>query len=239
MLQILATKPSSAKENMEMDELLLNSIADSLDPILHFYEWKSPAFTYGYFTSIEKHLNLSEVEKRKIEIAKRPTGGGIVYHGSDMAFSFLLPSSNKYFSSDSLENYRFVNEIVKNALLEFFYAESLQLFSNKPGLSEEPVPFCMAKPTKYDIIVDGKKVAGAAQRKKKTGYLHQGTISLAKPSEDFLSATLLSEKKVRDAILSYSYAPLQGNWTEKDLNDLRYKLRLLLMQHFRAALDHS
>ena len=44
----------------------------------------------------------------------------------------------------------------------------------------------MAKPTQYDIVYKGKKIAGAAQRKKTQGYLHQGTISLAAPQIDLL-----------------------------------------------------
>lgn len=250
MLQIFATKPSSAQENMDMDARLLEGIVNSLDPFLRFHNWSTPqVFTYGHFTRVESLLNFEEIQKRKIQTAKRPTGGGVVYHGTDLSFSFLLPSSNAYFSSDALENYRFVNDIVKNALSELFGSQSMDMLRDLEKAPKQ-TNFCMEKPTIYDVfceekeeiagkeIVIRKKIVGAAQRKKKTGYLHQGTISLAKPDEEFLSATLLSEKNIRDAILSYSYAPLQGKWTEEDLNDLRYKVRLLLIRHFREALDN-
>jgi lipoate-protein ligase A len=40
-------------------------------------------------------------------------------------------------------------------------------------------PLCFANPVRADVIVNGRKVAGAAQRRTRTGLLHQGSIQLA------------------------------------------------------------
>ena len=48
----------------------------------------------------------------------------------------------------------------------------------------------MAKPTQYDLMVEGKKVGGAAQRRTKNGFLHQATIALALPPISLLQAVV-------------------------------------------------
>ncbi len=234
MLHILETKPSSAEENMLMDQQLLESIDKSSGPILHLYEWEVDSITYGYFIKPQKYLKLDEINKRKIQLARRPTGGGIVFHIWDLAFSFLMPANSMFFSLNSLENYHFVNEIVKKAVQELFQinqgAEIIQK-DFQSSLTQEH--FCMAKPTKYDVVLNGQKIAGAAQRKKKKGYLHQGTISLAMPKEDLLSAVLVSEKNVKQAMKNFSFCPLQGDWSQNELELVRFELRELLIKYFK------
>ena len=235
MVQILATKPSTAKENMAIDTMLLSSLEKTLDPILHLYEWSCPSITCGYFKKPANYFKLEELAARKIDIAVRPTGGGIVFHGKyDLAFSFLMPSFHKYFSTDLMENYHFVNTIVKNAIEELLADKQIALATVKePSTAPH---FCMAAPTKYDVVIAGKKVAGAAQRRKQAGYLHQGIISLAVPDKELLTAILQRPSDVYHAITERTYAPFQKDWTPHQLDKAHYKLRLLLMKYFRAAL---
>src|SRR5437867_3091333 len=96
MLAILDTQCNPAEENMRRDGELLQNLGDK--PILHLYDWSTPSLTYGYFIRPEKYLNLQELQKQGIAYAKRPTGGGIVFHIWDLAFSFLMPSSAPGFS---------------------------------------------------------------------------------------------------------------------------------------------
>ena len=85
-------------------------------------------------------------------------------------------------------------------------------FMSRSGLTLTPTDFepldthcnhfCMAKPTKYDLIWQGRKIAGAAQRKTRSGFLHQGTISLLMPPEDYLQRILLPGTEVANAMKS-------------------------------------
>ena len=116
-----------------------------------------------------------------------------MFHIWDLAFSFLMPSKHPAFSSNTLENYRFVNEVVLDIVKEkFSLTDSVELIAaNAPSQTLECTHFCMARPTQYDVIYQGMKIAGAAQRRKKEGYLHQGTISLAAPDQELLHTSLL------------------------------------------------
>jgi len=192
---------NSAAENMRRDGELLEELGK--EPVLHLYEWASPSATYGYFTQPGKFLNLEAMSRRGLELARRPTGGGIVFHLWDLAFSFLMPSTHPAFSPNTLENYRFVNEVVLDVVKEqFSFAEMIP--DSFPAQSADCAHFCMARPTQYDVVYQGRKIAGAAQRRRKQGYLHQGTISLAPPDPELLKEVLLSP--VLEPMLRYSFA---------------------------------
>lgn len=209
MLQIYDTGVALAEENMRLDEQFL---ADLKHPILHLYQWRGFAATYGYFIRPEKHLNFERVAHHRLDLARRPTGGGIVFHIWDLAFSFLLPSTHPAFSENPLENYRFVNRVVLDVVKTYFsLSDPVELApQDAPLLGADCQHFCMAKPTQYDVVYRGMKIAGSAQRRRRQGYLHQGTLALAQPNFDLLRDVLLFKDDVAAAMQHYSFAPLEA-----------------------------
>lgn len=190
MWKIVDSGPCSAEENMALDTQLLAQLQEKT---LHFYRWQGACATHGYFTNPSKLLNIRELSKNQIQIAKRPTGGGVIFHLSDFAFSLLIPANDPLFSDNTLENYRRVNNWVLKAI-SLFLGESIEttLLEKTPSPEvKAAASFCMANPTIYDVVYKGMKIGGAAQRKTKKGLLHQGTISLAPPPWDLLSKIIL------------------------------------------------
>ncbi len=86
----------SAEAIMAKDIDLLSQLNANSPLILHLYEWQAPALTYGYFIQPSDFLYLEEIQKQGIQIARRPTGGGIVFHLTDFAFSILIPTHSPY-----------------------------------------------------------------------------------------------------------------------------------------------
>ncbi len=238
MLNVLDTGSASAEKNMQLDEKLLDQLDPKGNPILHLYEWAGPSATYGYFISPEKHLDLEKAERHHLALARRPTGGGIVFHIWDLAFSFLMPANHPLFSLNTLENYRFVNAAVLEVMRDFFsLQEPISLIpQNAASLGPDCQNFCMAKPTQYDVVYKGLKIAGAAQRKRKQGYLHQGTISLALPHMDLLKDVLLSKEDVLRAIAAYSFAPLGRIWEPVQLKKARKEIQQKLANYLTTRL---
>ncbi|MBS0629700.1 MAG: hypothetical protein JSS30_05685 [Verrucomicrobia bacterium] len=189
---ILDTGVGSAEENMRLDAELLETLDSHALPILHFYEWDGDCATYGHFVNPADFLHLEEAKKRGLNLAKRPTGGGIVFHIWDLAFSVLIPSGHPYFSENTLDNYAFVNTRVLAAVKNRIGKNATLIPENAPASDVSCTRFCMAQPTKYDVVLNGRKIAGAAQRKTKKGFLHQGTIALQMPSEEYLKPIVKS-----------------------------------------------
>jgi lipoate---protein ligase len=230
--KIIDTGVASAEKNMQIDAALLEILGR--EPILHLYEWEGDSATYGYFVKPGDFLNLQGAEKRGLKLAKRPTGGGIVFHMWDLAFSVLIPETSPYFSSVTLDNYRYVNEVVQRAVTEFLETkEEMELIpADAASLDGSCTRFCMAKPTKYDLTVGSKKIAGAAQRKCKQGFLHQGTIALTLPPAEYLDEVLLAGTRVKEAMLAHTF-PLLGNGaTLNKVKEAKKELSNLLQKHF-------
>lgn len=214
---------------MAIDAELLEKVQTQNSPMLHLYDWNEPSATYGYFIDPLKFL--IPKASHSIRLARRPTGGGIIFHLTDLAFSMVIPSCHHGYSLNTLENYAFVNQILIKAIKTFLKNETTPEL-----LPLESIPldlpsrhFCMAKPTKFDVMLQGRKVGGGAQRKTKHGFLHQGTISIAMPSESFLKQILLPGTCVYESMLKNSYSLLPLVHTQNQLAEARQQMRTNLI----------
>ena len=243
LFEIIDSEKKSAKKNMEMDEKLLENLSNFKKPILHFYRWEDFSATNGYFIDskmLKKIINLENARNKNICFARRPTGGGIIFHIWDLAFSFLLPSDHKnFYHTDTLKNYAFVNNFVKDAIKDFLKISKLELISaNKAKKIDEKSNiknFCMAKPTVYDVVIGDKKVAGAAQRRKKQGYLHQGSISIALPKEEVLKDLFIDENVFLE-MKKTSFSFLDERATTLQINEIRRNLEKHLIKSLEKNL---
>jgi lipoate---protein ligase len=235
MWQIIDSGRNAAKKNMEDDQSLLEGLADHQRPILHLYDWEGDCATFGYFIKPEEYLDLKAVKAQSLSLARRSTGGGIVFHLTDLAFSVLIPENYPHFSTNTLENYAYVNKLVLQVIRKFQGYESFPLLlgKEKKGLDESCGSFCMAKPTRYDVMIEGKKIGGAAQRRVKHGLLHQGTISLAKLPEAYLKKILIPGTRVIEGMQDNGSSLLGDSWTVKDLLEVREGIKKLLIEVFQ------
>jgi len=236
-MKVIDTGISSAEKNMAIDSQLLEGLADNdASPILHLYEWKAPSATYGYFNDPYLLLDATAVERHGLELARRPTGGGIIFHVSDFAFSVLIPSTSPHYSVNTLENYAFINNQVIEVIRKFISQEAAPNL-----LPTEPEPstplarhFCMGKPTKYDIILDDKKVGGCAQRRTKHGFLHQGSISLTLPNINFLEEVLKDKIDVLEAMKQNTYNLISHESSLQDIAEARALLKQIMQGQFKG-----
>jgi lipoate---protein ligase len=232
--QIIDSGKLSAQAVMAKDVALLSQLHTSQDPILHLYEWEGNCLTYGYFTSPEKHLHLDQLDSYQLQMARRPTGGGIIFHLTDFAFSVLIPATHPLFSLNTLENYAGINQCLTHLVKEWITSSSQPTLLPQETACEKSLclPFCMAKPTIYDVMVEGKKVAGAAQRRTVQGFLHQGSLSLAPLSENMLAKVLKQSTPIIEAMRQQSfYLVSAAECSEEQLQATRQKLKQQLIQH--------
>lgn len=229
---IIDTGLDSPEAIMKKDQLLLEKIGSQKSPILHFYEWNTPSITYGYFLKPEEFFSFEGLKKEGISIARRPTGGGIIVHLWDFAFSALIPSSHPSFSQNTLDNYAYINSSVLSTAQEFLsQAMGFELTPEDGALLSSGCEyFCMAKPTKYDVMLNGKKIAGAAQRKTRDGLLHQGSISLMMPSQHVLETVLLPKFSVIEAMKTFTF-PLLNESSCFNLTEARMQIKEILKKY--------
>lgn len=230
--KLIDTGKESALRIMQRDAELLNELHQENSSILHLYDWQGDAATYGHFIDPSEFLDMEGVRKRGLELARRPTGGGIIFHNCDFAFSVLVPASFHGYSERPLENYAFINKRIIWVIQKWLGSGGELLAEEPQALDTHCKSFCMSKPTKYDIMIDGRKVGGAAQRKTRYGFLHQGSIFLGLLPDGYLKDILLSRTLVQEGMRLHSFPLLGESWTERDLTQARLELKELIKRAF-------
>ncbi len=209
---------------MAKDGTFLRALAPR-DLFVHLYEWQGACATYGHFVDPVQYIDMEMARETGLKLARRPTGGGIIFHTCDYAFSVLIGRDSDAYRSNTLESYALVNRWI-GQLIGRVFGVPLEIDENgccgtAPALDR----FCMAQPTQYDLVVRGRKVGGAAQRRTKLGVLHQGSICLTVPSRDYLEQVLVDGTVLADAMHSNSFPLLGPNANQHDLNEAREAIR--------------
>jgi lipoate-protein ligase A len=209
--------PHSAAMNMAIDEALLECAAV---PSIRFFRWQSPALSFGYFG---RFLDTA-IYASKRDLVRRWTGGGIVFHGDDLTYSIVIPAGDPAFRESSTTVYEKIHRALCAALAahgrpaELLPVATLderrnsrrgdlQIAPRRTGDRRSLGNDCFANPVRADVIINGRKIAGAAQRRTRRGLLQQGSIQgvnlderLADRFANALSPNC-SELKIREEIL--------------------------------------
>jgi lipoate-protein ligase A len=168
--------PHSAAMNMAIDEALLET---AVVPTIRFYRWRSPALSFGYFGKFSD-VAIYAAER---DLVRRWTGGGIVFHGDDLTYSIVIPASDPVFDESSIVIYEKIHRALCGALVKTGqradvaggvdpggFSAAMRAAVNASGYN------CFANPVRADVMMDGRKIAGAAQRRTRRGLLQQGSI---------------------------------------------------------------
>jgi lipoate-protein ligase A len=167
----LGSPAAGAAFNMALDEVLLRTAAKRGRPLLRVYSWKKPAVTFGYFQKFPGQL------ADDYEVVRRPTGGGVVYHVTDTTYTVFVSPGHSLHAAKTADAYCLLHKAVAAA------------FETQPQLHDAEIHSpqgqyeCFQKPVRGDVMTDGRKLAGGAQRRTKSGLLHQGSIDAKIPAE--------------------------------------------------------
>ena len=177
--RLILDPPRSAALNMAIDEMLMESQSSpAAMPALRFYSWVSPAYSIGYFQNVSEIAKRYQSKKMGLPIVRRMTGGGLVFHGQDITFSIAVKGNNPFFSGSAKESYLKANEAVRTGLKRLYpkidYADCKSIPSGRAKGNR----VCFEAPVCYDLLLEGKKVVGASQRRKNNLILHQSSIFL-------------------------------------------------------------
>jgi lipoate-protein ligase A len=166
--------PHSAAMNMATDEALLET---AVGPTIRFYRWRSPALSFGYFGKFSD-VAIYAAER---DLVRRWTGGGIVFHGDDLTYSIVIPANDPVFDESSIAIYEKIHRALADAL-NGVGERAVVAGGVDPGgiaLSKHAAASgynCFANPVRADVMINGRKIAGAAQRRTRRGLLQQGSI---------------------------------------------------------------
>jgi lipoate-protein ligase A len=153
--------------NMALDEALMRAAPELGRPVLRFYGWRQPAATFGFFQKI------ADLERATLlrPLIRRPTGGGLVPHDADWTYSVAVPPSDPWYELRAAQSYQRMHQWIQDSLQRLGIATELA-----PQRREELPGQCFAGYEQYDVLRQGRKIAGAAQRRSREGLLIQGSL---------------------------------------------------------------
>lgn len=176
----LDTGAHSAAYNMSVDEELLEQAQNGArPPVLRFYTWTPPAITIGRFQKRETAVNNKACERRGLVVVRRVTGGRAVLHDKELTYSIVARVDDPLFPPGVLGTYRVIAEGLLAGFRELGIPAEIVARGGRYAalVTKEPEnTACFSSPSWYEIVVNGKKIAGSAQRRLSHAFLQHGSI---------------------------------------------------------------
>ncbi|MEH7178722.1 lipoate--protein ligase family protein [Neobacillus vireti] len=168
--------------NMALDEALLDWHSEGkIPPVIRFYGWDPATLSIGYFQKVEKEIDLEAVKDLGLGFVRRPTGGRGVLHEHELTYSVIVSEEHPEMPKTVTEAYRVISE----GILKGFHQLGLEAYFAVPRTDEERSALknprsavCFDAPSWYELVVEGRKVAGSAQTRQKGVILQHGSILL-------------------------------------------------------------
>lgn len=175
--RLLNTGVRTGAENMAIDEVLLNQVAQGQSPpIIRFYGWSPPCISLGHFQDRGRAVSLEACRELGVDCVRRPTGGRAVLHEHEVTYALILPEHYYLLPGGVTDSYRVLSQgILQGLRLLGVPAEMVPGQRNKPAISSAA---CFDATSSYEIAVAGRKLVGSAQLRKYGVVLQHGSILL-------------------------------------------------------------
>lgn len=173
--RLIYDKPTSGARNMAIDAAILAAVGrGDQPPTLRVYDWSPFCLSLGYGQT-SRDADMQRLEYFGWDIVRRPTGGRAILHGDELTYSVALPMHHELAHGDIVESYRRLSTALVAAL------EHLGLSPRSERNDDQPKkkgPVCFEVPSHYEITVNGHKLIGSAQVRRKNGILQHGSLPL-------------------------------------------------------------
>lgn len=182
---------------------MLSVGAGEAPPTLRFFGWSPATLSIGYFQKAADEVRLEEVRAQGFGFVRRPTGGRAVLHDAEVTYSIVVPESYPGLPTSVTESYRVLSE----GLVRGFRALGLDAAMVSLASEEEKAKFasagsaaCFDSPSWYELVVDGRKVAGSAQVRRHGAVLQHGSILLDLDVGQLFSLLRFRSERLRERL---------------------------------------
>jgi lipoate-protein ligase A len=188
---------------MAIDEAMLIAHSEGkTPPTVRFYGWNPPTLSIGYFQKAEDEIDLQACEQQGIGFVRRPTGGRAVLHDRELTYSMIVSEEYPDMPSTVNEAYRVLSE----GLVRGFRRLGLRAEMVNLGMPEEKAKYvssagsaaCFDSPSWYELVVEGRKIAGSAQTRSRGVILQHGSILLEMDADQLFSLLRYSSERIRE-----------------------------------------
>jgi lipoate-protein ligase A len=165
--RLLKPQTANAYTNMAIDEAIMKAkIKKRIPNTLRFYRWKPSAVSIGRFQTLANEIHLENCRKDGVDIVRRITGGGSVYHDSEGELTYSVVTKTKDLGCADLDILSAYQKICSGL------NEAVKILG-------AVAKYCPPHPKRCpNLTIGGKKISGNAQSYKKGVLLQHGTFLL-------------------------------------------------------------
>lgn len=168
--RLLVSAPADGATNMAVDHALLDRAASSDEAVLRIYTWERPTLSLGMHE--RARLAPEAAANAGVDVVRRPTGGRALLHHREVTYSVTAPTRGASLG----ESYRAINAILLDALRRLGVEATEAERRGRPLRPDGAA--CFAEPNAGELVVNGRKLVGSAQRRDDAAFLQHGSILL-------------------------------------------------------------
>ena len=228
LFPLFLSPPAPGWLNMARDQGMLDRAEAESGLMLRLYQWDPPCLSFGRNESVFRRYDRREIERLRLDVVRRPTGGRAVWHESEITYA-VAGRVNQFGSLSAA--YCAIHQFLAAALSRHGAQVTLAGKTPVPGFSPGG---CFSAPVGGEIMYGNRKLVGSAQLRQGRAFLQHGSILLGGTQEivtrvsrvpapegresslrEALGRTV-SFEEVADSILEESgTAPTETEWLDR------------------------
>lgn len=178
--RLLQSGPADGYWNMAVDEAMLDALVAGVGrPTLRFYAWVPAAVSLGFFQPLDENIDVAEIKRRGFGLVRRPSGGRAILHKDEVTYSVTVPADDIERGHSVMASYRIISRGIEAGLARLGVGAELADRRDEPRMRAQGLPtVCFAKAARCDMVVDGRKIVGSAQTRRRGVILQHGSIPI-------------------------------------------------------------
>ncbi|WP_050615742.1 lipoate--protein ligase family protein [Bacillus testis] len=192
--------------NMAMDEMLLQWHSEGkIPPVIRFYGWDPATLSIGYFQKAEKEIDLQKVKEAGYGFVRRATGGRAVLHDQELTYSVIVTEEHSNMPKNVTEAYRVISEGILKGFINLGFEAYFAIPKTEEDhqrLKDPRSSICFDAPSWYELVVEGRKVAGSAQTRQKGVILQHGSILLDLDTDALFDLFIFKNDRIKERMMN-------------------------------------
>lgn len=173
--RLLVDGPCEPSWNMAVDEALLRTAPDrDAIPTLRLYWWRPAALSLGANQELGFAVDWEALAADGYGVVRRPTGGRAILHAEELTYSVTAPTPD----GGTLAAYRWIARGLKAGLERAGIGVELERMIRPQASTLATRQPCFMAAGRYELVNEGRKVVGSAQRRRRGWLMQHGSILL-------------------------------------------------------------
>jgi lipoate-protein ligase A len=235
-----------AATQMARDAALLVAAENGHEPVLRLFRFDPPGITLGASQKPGRELDLDACVRDRVGWAVRPTGGRAIFHAEEWTYALATPIHDPLWGGARSVAYDRVSRLLVASLRHLGVPAVLAAGTLRERSASGVAPVagpaapCFASTARHEVVLEGRKLVGSAQRRTARALLQQGSLLLGDGHlrlADYLPITAAARERVRDDLRAA--ATHAGSWLGSDAPLERWAAALRSVLGSGARLTHD